>query len=202
MLRFGPPDGPLVLAAPALFEEANRTRALLVGVLRLLAADGIGFALPDLPGQGESPLPTIDARLTSWRQAFAEAAASLARPVHILALRGGALVDAEVAAVSRWYLSPQTGQDAARELRRLRQASGGADYAGNEIGDAMLEELDGAAPTITEPLRVVRLDSDARAADRKLAAAPPWRASEPVWDAALAATIAQDVRDWIRSCGA
>ncbi len=56
MLRFGPTNGPVMIVAPPLFEEANRTRAFVVTILRALAERGIASALPDLPGTGESLL--------------------------------------------------------------------------------------------------------------------------------------------------
>lgn len=197
MLRFGPAAGPVLVAANALFEEGNRTRALLVAVLRQLAARGIAGALPDLPAQGESTLPTVDARLASWRQAFAAAVDATGGQAHVLAIRGGALVDGEAAVASRWYLSPQSGNALVRELRRLRKAGGGTDYAGNLIHDEMIAALDGAEPATLAPLRVVRLADDPRAADARLTGAPPWRAIEPVADLALAAAIADDVAAWI-----
>src|ERR1700741_3511005 len=54
MLRFGPDTGPVVIAVIPLFEEANRTRAFIVTILRALAGLGIASAVPDLPGTGES----------------------------------------------------------------------------------------------------------------------------------------------------
>ena len=73
MLRFGPPHGPTMVAALPFFEEANRTRAAMVDVLRQLAVRGIGSILPDLPGTNESLLATSDATLAAWRGAFAAA---------------------------------------------------------------------------------------------------------------------------------
>lgn len=189
------------MVANALFEEGNRCRALLAAVLRALATRGMAGLLPELPGQGESVLATQDARLASWRHAFAAACAGVDAPIHVLAVRGGALVDGEADAASRWYLSPQSGAEAVRELRRVRTAGGGTDYAGNLIHDEMIAALDGAEPSTLAPLRVVRLASDPRPADRVLDAAPPWRASEPVTDAALAAAIADDVAAWVGACG-
>lgn len=197
MLRAGPDHGPCVLAVPALFEEANRTRALLVATLRALAARGIAAALPDLPGQNESLLPTIDARLAAWRTALRDAAAMLPRPLHVAAIRGGALLDGEVDAESRWYLSPLTGEAQVRELERLRRAGGGGDYGGNRIHPDMIAALGAAQPVTTGALRVVRLDGDPRPADRTIAAAPPWRASEPGAGVALAETLADDIAAWI-----
>lgn len=200
MLRVGPADGPVVVAVPALFEEANRTRALLVAVLRRLAAGGIGGALPDLPGQNESLVPTEAARLTDWRAAFAAAVAALGRPAHVLAVRGGALVDLEAEVASRWYLAPLSGEAQVRELQRLRAAGGGGYYAGNGIHDVMMAELADAEPAILPPLRVTRLVADPRPADVTFPAAPPWRASEPRSDAALAAAIAADIATWVAGC--
>jgi hypothetical protein len=200
MLRFGPDSGPVVLALPPLFEEANRTRAMLVDVLRRLAALGIGSALPDLPGQGESGMPTHAARLTSWRQAAASAAAALPSPVHVVAWRGGSLIDREISPTSRWHLSPLHGEAIVRDLLRVRQLARSEDYAGNVIDPALLDELAVAEPVTQRPLRVVRLESDPRAADRKIAAAPPWRASEPVTDPALQRALAEDIAGWIAQC--
>lgn len=197
MLRLGPDHGPTVLAVPALFEEANRTRTLLVATLRLLADRGIGSALPDLPGQNDSLLPTRDARLPLWREALAAAAARLPSPVHMVAIRGGALLDADVDAASRWYLAPLTGEIQVRELDRLRRAGGGQDYAGNDLHPALLAALAAATPATVGALRVVRMEGDPRPADRILPAAPPWRASEPRADPALAALLADDLAGWL-----
>lgn len=200
MLRFGPATGPTVLAAPALFEEGNRTRALLVDLLRRLAERGIASALPDLPGQNESALPTHEARLTGWRDAFAAVAARIAGPVHVVAFRGGALIDAEALVASRWYLSPASGAAQVRELRRVRALGGGTDYGGNMLDGAMIGALEVAEPTVADPLRVVRLEGDPRAADLHVRGPMLWRASEPRGDAALAALLAEDVAAWIARC--
>jgi hypothetical protein len=202
MLRFGPREGPIVVAVPALFEEANRTRALLTAVLRGLAARGIGGVLPDLPGQNDSLVATEDARLSDWRAAFATAVASLDAPAHVVAIRAGALIDLDADLVSRWYLSPLSGAAQVRELERLRQTGGGGDYAGNMIDPAMLAELDAAEPAILPPLRVARCSGDPRPADAIFTAPPPWRTSEPRVDPALVAAMVSDIAEWIASCAA
>lgn len=223
MLRFGPEPGPTVLAAPPLFEEANRTRASLVAVLRRLAERGIASALPDLPGMGESLVATEDATLAAWRAAFAAAARTLAGPVHVVAWRGGASIDAEADVASRWRLSPMSGAETMRELRRVQAASGGALFAGNRLSDAIIAELEadrlvteplsgeGRGPAATGPgpglrrggvsLRTVRLDTDPRDADIKLPGRPLWRAAEPGTDPALEAALADDIAEWIARCG-
>ena len=236
MLRFGPEHGPTVIAALPLFEEANRTRAAMVDVLRRLAARGIAGALPDLPGTGESIVPTEAATLAGWRAAFAAAVSALPGPVHVVAWRGGALVDRDVLVASRWWLAPLSGADTMRELRRVRAASGGTLYAGNCLSEAMIAELDSAEfhqtvrpepvegrPSASDTLearrasttpdqvrgrvgtdgaahRIVRLDSDPRAADAKLPGRPLWRGAEPGTDAALQALLADDIASWIARC--
>ena len=65
LLRFGPAEGPQLLMLLPLFEEHNRTRAFAVTLLRALAALGIGALLPEMPGQGESLMPTEALRLAT-----------------------------------------------------------------------------------------------------------------------------------------
>lgn len=202
MLRFGPAHGPTVLAALPLFEEANRTRASLIAVLRRLAERGIASALPDLPGTGESLVPTCEATLADWRAAFAAAARTLPGPIHAVSWRGGALVDAEAGVASRWWLSPVSGAETMRELRRVQAAAGGELFAGNRLSDAMIAELDGAEQHGgAGPHRTVRLDSDPRPADAHLPGRPLWRAAEPGTDPALEAALADDIAAWIEQCG-
>jgi pimeloyl-ACP methyl ester carboxylesterase len=197
MVRLRPGHGPTVVAALPMFEEANRTRAAMVDVLRRLAARGICSALPDLPGTGESLKRTSDVSLVDWREAFAAACAALPQPVHVIAWRSGTLVDGAADVASRWYLAPQSGAALIRELTRVRGLGGGEDYAGNLLSGAMSEGLAAAQPTSSGPLRVVRLESDAKAADRKLTAAPLWRKSEPDSDPGFQQQVADDIADWI-----
>lgn len=198
MLRVGPDGAPVVVAALPLFEEGNRTRAAVVDVLRRLAAQGIAGALPDLPGTGESLVATCDATVAMWRDSFAAACAALAGRVHVMGWRGGALVDGDADVASRWYLAPMSGTSVVRELERLRRAGGGADFGGNALSAAMLDGLAGGEPATAGTLRVVRLESDPKAADRKIAGVPLWRGSEPEVDAALQAAVAADVAAWVR----
>lgn len=200
-LRFGPEHGPTVLAAAPLFEEANRTRASLVAVLRRLAERGIGSALPDLPGTNDSLVPTDDATLKGWRDAFAAAARALPGPIHVMSWRGGALVDGEAEAFSRWRLSPVSGPDMIRDLRRAQATAGGELFAGNRLSTAMVAALETGQFSVIQPLRVVRLDTDPRAGDARLPGRPLWRAAEPGTDPELEAAIADDITVWIARCG-
>ena len=193
MLRFGPATGPVVVAALPLFEEANRTRTFVVTILRALAERGIASILPDLPGQGDSLVPTEQTSLADMRSAFAAIPGA-----YTLALRSGALLDAGER-TARWHLSPQEGPELIRELDRMRQAGGGNDYGGNRLSAKILSQLETATPA---EARTVRLDSDTRFADRKVVGSPLWRRTEPDNDLPLAALLADDIHAWIRACEA
>jgi hypothetical protein len=196
MLRFGPADGPVVVAALPLFDEANRTRTFVVTILRALAERGIAAALPDLPGQGESLMPTDQMRLANLRAAYAAAARAIRRRCYGVAIRSGALIDGDAELAGRWHLTPQTGAELRRELDRTRQSSGGEDYAGNRLCAALLTEIDNATPS---DARVIRLDSDPKDAATRVAGAPLWRRTEPDNDPALAAVLADDIAAWVRA---
>ncbi len=217
MIRFGPADGPVVVAVLPLFEEANRTRTFVTGILRLLAARGLAGALPDLPGQGESLVPTEYAMLAGWRTALAAAARAAAggRPVHLLSCRGGALLDHDVMAASRWQFAPAKGEALVRELLRTSAAAGAkveidltnyndeggpVTIAGNLLSRPLLRDLNAADYVRDGAVRTVRLATDPAVADRKIEGAPLWRRAEPGDDPALAALLADDIADWIASC--
>ena len=224
MLRFGPDDGPAIVLALPLFEEANRTRAFGVSLLRALAARGIGGVLPELPGQGESEVPTAAMGLVGLRAAFAAVAGSQA-----VGIRSGALL---VDARSCWLLAPQHGSSLVRELARVEGGRLGGEIvevAGNLLSRHMLEELaaashpgEGRGPVAmcndggpaspgTSQLgpglrrgsdRVVRLATDPRPADLHVVGSPPWRRAEPGNDPGLVEILAADIADWIATCAA
>ncbi|WP_375404278.1 hypothetical protein [uncultured Sphingomonas sp.] len=217
MLRFGPDHGPVVVVASALFEEANRTRAFLVRTLRLLASEGVASVLPDLPGAGESLVPTSQATLNGWRTAFAAAAQSVGRSVLVLAVRGGALVDTMVDAAGRYHFASLTGASLIRDLVRTRQAAAREEgerfdpaelerpgppilLAGNLVDRSLLSDLARAEPVSAN--RTARLGTDPYPANLRLSGRPLWRASEPDVDAPLAAALAADIAAWVRRCDA
>lgn len=215
MLRFGPAGGPVVVMLPGLFEEHNRTRAFAVTICRMLADRGVASVLPDLPGQGESVMPTQDARLDGWRAALrsvVEAQRAL-NPVLVASMRGGSIVYSEPGISGFWRLSPTTGQIIFRDLMRARAVAGDdlaeqgdqtIEAAGNVIGRAMADALEAHVEfeTTITPLRTIRLESDPAPADLKLPGVPLWRRAEPGNDAALAARLADDLADWVRQCAA
>lgn len=216
MLRFGPAEGPVVVAALPLFEEANRTRAFVVTILRMLAERGIAGALPDLPGQGESLVPLEDVTsLVDMQIAYAEAVKRFeGRHCYALSVRGGVLVDTHAWVDGRWHLSPLDGPQQLRELRRIKQADLGKGetleedwasgehpitIAGNRIAPGLLLGFKIFEPWY-EGVRTVRLESDPAPADAKFPGPPLWRRAEPENDPALAALLADDIADWVRAC--
>ena len=69
LMRIGEAEAPPILFLSPLLEEMNRTRALLAGIMRAVAARGFGCWLPDLPGTGESERALEDCDWTDWRDA-------------------------------------------------------------------------------------------------------------------------------------
>lgn len=198
LLRYGDSFPIQIIIIQPLFEEANRCRRLLANVMRGLAGNGIGSALPDLPGMGESLVDISAISLGDWQSAL-RAAAEVIKPVVIASLRGGALIDGGIAAKGYWRFAPETGRRIVRDLRRT-QISGSALYAGHAISDAFLNMLESATPPPLAPLRTLRLESDAGEADARIAGTPLWRRAEPGDDAALAASLAADLTDWVKQC--
>ena len=196
LMRIGPGAGVPVLFVPPLFEELNRTRALIAATMRALAERGFLCTLPDLPGTGESPRALEDCSWDDWRAALQQLGAGS----HLVAIRGGCLLDDAPSALSRWRLAPVPGTSLKRDLARAGLA-GGADFAGYPIPQAMQAALEAAVPAQAPRLRTVRLASDPAPADAKLAGPALWRRSEPGTSAELATAMADDIAGWIERCG-
>ncbi len=200
VLRFGAAYPIQVLILEPLFEEKNRTRWLITRMMRALEALGIGCALPDLPGTGESLMDGGQGSLDDWYDA-ARAACAVIQPVSIVSFRGGALLDNLGPPV--WRFSPETGARIVRDMERTRVA-GGQDglFAGNKLSADFVAELREAVAASLPNSRTVRLESDAADADLKVAGSPLWRRAEPGEDPELAATLALDLAHWAKSCAA
>jgi hypothetical protein len=194
MMRIG--EGPALLFLPPLFEEMNRTRALLAATMRALAAQGLGCWLPDLPGTGESGRALEDVSWQDWRDAAA-AAFETAGAAATVSLRGGALLDE--AAPARWRFAPATGASLARDLARAGlMTEGGGGYA---PAKGLLEALASAEPAPGAQVRTVRLATDRAEAELKLDGPPLWRRAEPQTSPELASAMALDISKWARQCG-
>ncbi len=205
LLRAGDPRTPPILFVPPLFEELNRTRALIVAVMRRVAAEGNCCWLPDLRGTGESLLALEDAAWDDWRHDVTVAAEHIAkesgkRPV-VASVRGASLIDDGVQAIGWWRFAPATGAALARDLDRASLA-GGAEWAGYPASPSLREALRAATAADVTPVRTVRLATDAGAADHKVAGPALWRRSEPGSSSALSKALAADLIAWSRACAA
>ncbi len=202
LMRIGRPEAPAILFVPPLFEEMNRTRALIVAVMRRLAKRGHGCWLVDLGGTGESGRDLGGVGWDDWRHDVIHAAAAIAgkaRKPLIASLRGGGLVDGGARARGWWRFAPVDGSALARDLVRAGLA-GGVEYAGYAPSDGLKAALEAAKPAAAGPLRTVRLASDSGPADARLAGPALWRRSEPGNSAELADAIAADLYQWSRLC--
>jgi hypothetical protein len=214
MARCGDPRWITLIILPPLFEEANRMRAILTAVMRQLAADhAIASILPDLPGTGDSTVPTTAARFDDWGAAVAAVAATVRAPRLTVAVRGGALLDRFAGADARWRLAPETGARLLRDMIRATALSSAEPaaalaararcepvrLAGHLIHPALFTALDAAVPDQADRVRIVRIDS---AGDDAIAGTPVWRRAEPGIDAALISGMASDIAAWARQCAA
>ena len=201
MLRSGPADGPQVVVAMPLLDEANRTRTIVVQILRLLGDRGIGGCLPDLPGMGESVTDLADVTFDDWLDAFEVAAGGAALTV---AIRGGALIDVAARPQARYLLGPLSGHDQVRAWRRLEALAiediDVPTVAGNAVPPALFDALDQANWRDAAPSRVVRLGQERGEADHRVDAIAPWRRAEPTDDRMLAAALADDLARWVATC--
>lgn len=199
MLRFGPGSGPVVVVALPLFEEANRMRAFAASILRGLADHGIAGVLPELPGTGESLIPSERIALSDLRAGLAAAARTAGGRAYSVALRSGALLDGSVALRRRWHFAPQTGDELLRALRRIHRHGDAPGYGGHRLPDSFLEELPDCH---IEPARTLRLEGDTRPANHWVPGRALWRETTPDNDLALAALLAHDIASWVRACEA
>jgi hypothetical protein len=191
---------------PPLLEELNRTRALIVAVMRALALEGHCGWLPDLGGTSESLLPLEETSWDDWRHDVKAAAQHVTeasgRPPLVASIRGGALLDDAADGDCRWRFAPVPGASLARDLDRA-SLGGGAEWAGYYLAQPALRQAMAAAkPAEVSPLRIVRLATDAAPADAKAEGPALWRRSEPGISAGLAAALARDIGEWRRECAA
>ncbi len=194
-MRIGPADGPEILFVPPLLEEMNRCRALLVAMMRRLAAKGFLCTLPDLPGTGESERALNDVAWADWRKSV-----KLASSARITAaVRGGTLID-DAVATRHWRFAPVAGASLCRDLERAERA-GGARHGGYPIGEELWDSLQAVAAKSSDNVRTVRLTSDAQPADVKFDGPALWRRSEPGIAPDLAIALADDLREWAGQCG-
>jgi hypothetical protein len=201
LMRLGRPHAPAILFVPPLFEEMNRTRALIVATMRRLAKGGQCCWLLDLSGTGESERDLGEVRWEDWRHDVAAAAAHIAerskKPL-IASLRSGALLDDAAIARGWWRFAPQDGAAVVRDM--VRSGLAGVEWAGYAPAASLKAALEAAVPAAVRSLRTVRLSTDRGDADARIEGPALWRRSEPGVSAELADAIAADLQRWSREC--
>ncbi len=204
-----------LLIIPPLFDEMNRVRRVLMSAMRVLAANGVYSALPDLPGCNESLAPLPNQSLDTWRVAMSVAATQVGA-THIVSIRGGALIDDVCPAHPHWRLAPSSGAPLLKTMMRARIAgdkeSGlntGMDdlitaaqhaplaLAGTVLGPLMVTQLSAAEPA---ELRDVRTLSLGEGPDR-LAGSALWLRAEPQDDPDMAKALGAELNRWSATCG-
>lgn len=212
VMRLGVGHSRQILIVPPLFDEANRTRRMLVQAMRLLDQAEVGSLLVDLPGCNESRQSLHQQSLDIWRQAVRECASQCAA-THIASLRGGALVDDGAVDLPHWRLAPAKGASLFKTMIRTRIAgdkeagkatteaelletakSGSIELAGNQLGPDMVAQLAVAEARDLPELTVRALGQD-------IMGSPLWLRAEPQDDPAMSAAIAADLAEWSASCG-
>jgi hypothetical protein len=204
LMRLGRSHAPAILFVPPLFEEMNRTRALIVATMRRLARGGQCCWLLDLGGTGESERDLAEVDWSDWRHDVIAAAAHVAerskKPL-IAAVRGGALLDDGAEARGWWRFAPVDGAAVTRDMVRSGLA-GGVEWAGYAPSDALRAALEEAKPGPVRLLRTMRLETDRGEADARVEGPALWRRSEPGSSAELAGALAADLQKWSRECAA
>ena len=201
MMRIGDVGASPILFVPPLFEEMNRTRALIAAVMRRLAASGHGCWLPDLGGTGESLRSLGDVAWNDWRHDVTSASGYVSdkagKPL-IASLRGGALLDDAGDGRGWWRFSPADGAALTRDM--VRSGLAGVEWAGYAPSADLKADLAAAMPVSVAPLRTVRLATDRAEADGRLDGPALWRRSEPGQSTALAEAMAADIHEWSLRC--
>lgn len=134
-----------LLILPPLFEEMNRSRALLAALARELAALNVVTLLPELPGTGECGHMLEHIRWTDWLEAV-RALVDAEKPDHIFTVRGGALLAQHLACPRDDFAPLSSGQMIWRALARARMMS--EQEAGRRISQAELDALAAQGQTI------------------------------------------------------
>lgn len=159
-----------LLIVPALFDEANRTRRMIVDTMRLLDAAEIDTFLPDLPGCNESLQDFTAQSLHGWRSSMQHAARHFAA-THVLSVRGGVLVMPQT--LPGIVYEPAKGPNILRQLLRARTIAAreagrtedtaslleqartaGLEFAGYRFGASLIAGLENALPEI-ESQRII-----------------------------------------------
>lgn len=198
-----------VLIIPPLFDEMNRTRRMLVEMMRMLAERGVRTVLADVPGCNESLADIAVQTLDEWRQALRIVVGEMGI-THIVSVRGGAFID-DVADVPVLRLAPVKGSSLLKTMLRTRliaDKEGGKsstaedllaasksqplELSGYLLSADMLASLDSATPADLPQVQEVGI--------AEINGSPLWLRAEPQDDPAMSAAFAARITDWSAAC--
>ena len=210
-LSFGAASsGRAILIVPPLFDEMNRTQRMLVEAMRMLAGKGVCTLLPDLPGCNESMADVAAQNLQSWNEAMTAATGQLGA-THIASIRGGVLIDGGIT-LPHWRLAPAKGASILKTMLRARMAAdkeaGRASSMESLLADAQKGPLELAGYLLSpdmlfslEHSEAAPLEAAREVALGEIGGSALWLRAEPDDDAAMSASIAEDLDRWSASCG-
>jgi len=139
-----------LLIVPPLAEEMNRSRHVLAAIARAAGDAGYDVLMPDLYGTGDSAGDFADATIAIWRSDLDHVIDRMQHrsPLHIIALRAGALLAADALSRHRvqslTLLQPQIdGAQVLTQLLRLRLAGNLLGNADKETTTQLRERLQG-----------------------------------------------------------
>lgn len=199
-----------ILLIPPLFAEMNKMRHTLVQTMRRLANKNIASTLPDLPGCNESLQKLSDQSMSSWRTAL-EIIVEHHNITHIVAVRGGCLIDDIAANKPHFRLNSVNGaniiktmmrskliaiKESGREenldnLARLASQSG-TELAGYELSAALYNDLKDAIPSDIENLTENKIGEQVEGKSL-------WMRAEPEYDEKMMQSLADVLAIWCRS---
>lgn len=199
-----------VLIIPPLFDEMNRTRRMLVCVMRALAERNMRTVLPDMPGCNESLADIANQSLNNWRDALRTITAEMG-VTHIVSLRGGALID-NAADVPVLRLAPVKGTSLLKTMLRTRiiadKEAGKSSTAEDLVAQSRSRPLELSGYMLSADMLVslehstpADLPSAQEVSLAEINGSPLWLRAEPQDDPAMSAAFATYIANWSATCG-
>lgn len=197
-----------ILFIPPLFAEMNKMRHTIVQTMRLIARYGIKASLPDLPGCHESIADIRKQSLYSWHSAMRTCAEQISA-THIVSIRGASLIDD--LARPTWRLNGVNGANILKTMLRSKAISlkeagqnisidqltqealvSGIELAGYDISAEMFSQLQQKQPVRSDNIVEGKVGEH-------IQGSTIWMRSEPQYDEALAASLAETLVAWCQA---
>ena len=196
-----------ILIIPPLFAEMNKLRRNMMAMARQLSAHNIQCSIADLPGTNESLSLLKNQDFTSWKAAL-ESCADILDISHVIAFRGGALIDDIASAKPHLRINPVKGANIIKTMMRSKiiaqKEAGieisftelsnaakkhGTELAGYHISAQMFADLQNSEPLPLTNVQEVRIGDE-------IEGEALWMRSEPGYDAHMAQSMADYIFAW------